>query len=105
MATRIIPTLADSEHYSERVELDGTIYGLTFMWNTREEAWFLSVADADGVALVSGVKLVADWQLFQSVSNASMPPGEMVAVDTSGAGLDPGLTDLGERVLLMYQEE
>ena len=104
MASRIIPTLEDTEHYTERVELDGVLFELTFMWNTRELAWFLSVADADSVALASGVKIVVDYPLFRSVSNADMPAGTMLAVDTSGAGLDPGLTDLGGRVLLMYED-
>ncbi len=104
MATWIIPTLTDTEFYVERVELDSVVFELTFAWNTREEKWFLSVADADGVALASGIKIVADWPLFQSVSNADMPAGTMLANDTSGAGLDPGLDDLGDRVLLMYQD-
>jgi hypothetical protein len=105
MATWLIPTLTDeTEHYIQRVELDSVVFELTFMWNTREEAWFLSVADADGVALASGIKIVADWQLFQSVSNPDMPAGAMMAVDTSGAGLKPGLLELGERVLLLYRD-
>jgi hypothetical protein len=104
MATWIISTRTDTEYYSKRVELDGVIYELTFAWNTREEVWMLSVADADGVALASGVKVVVDYQLFQSVSNADMPAGTMMALDTSGAGLDPGLKELGERVLLMYRD-
>lgn len=104
MATWIIPTLADTEFYTERVELDGVVFALTFAWNTREEKWYLSIADADGVALASGIKIVADWPLFQSVSNTDMPKGMMIANDTSGAGLDPGLDELGGRVLLMYMD-
>jgi hypothetical protein len=104
MATFIIPTRTDLEYYTERVELDGVVFELTFSWNTREEVWMISVADADGVALASGVKIVVDWELFRSVSNADMPEGIMMALDTSGAGLDPGLTELGERVILLYQE-
>lgn len=104
MSTWIIPTLTDTENYTERVELDGVVFELTFAWNTRDGKWYLSVADAEGVALASGIKLVVDWSLFRSVSNADMPAGTMMAVDTSGAGLDPGLKELGERVLLMYRD-
>jgi hypothetical protein len=104
MATWIIPTRTDLESYTERVELDSVMFELTLTWNTREEVWMLSIADADGVALASGVKVVVDYPLFRSVSNADMPAGTMMALDTSGAGLDPGLNELGERVLLMYRD-
>jgi hypothetical protein len=104
MATFIIPTRTDSEHYEEQVELDGVVYGLKFAWNHRASGWFLSLAKQDGTPILSGLRIVADWPLLHYCSHPDKPGGNLMAMDTSGAGLDPGLTELGSRVLLMYQE-
>jgi hypothetical protein len=104
MATWVIPTRTDLEFYTEQVELGGVVYRLTFAWNLRDSAWYMSIADVDGVAIVSGIRIVVDYPLLNSVSNADRPTGLLLAIDTSGAGLDPGLEDLGDRVLLMHEE-
>jgi hypothetical protein len=104
MASFIIPTKTDNEHYTIEVELDGVLYELLLAWNHRAQSWFLSLSLLDGTPVVSGVRVVADIPLLHYCGHESAPPGALMAMDTSGAGLDPGLTDLGGRVLLMYEE-
>ncbi len=98
----LIPLRDDLEHFSEQVELDGRTFTLEFRWNAREEAWYLSVADADENSLATGVKLVVGWPLLTRYASADMPPGQLMADDTSGRDQEAGLTDLGRRVLLFY---
>lgn len=86
----------------QRTALDGVEYVLQFDWNDRQKRWSFSLADQDEVPIVSGVTLVADWPLLSLVTDARRPLGELVAWDTSGAGLDPGLADLGDRVQFTY---
>ncbi len=42
------------------------------------------------------------WQYISPLVNGRSPPGLLMAYDTSGEGIDPGLTDLGQRVQLIY---
>ena len=102
MAIRIIPTDPELSTYSQRVTLDGREYQVTLQWNQREAKWYVSLADADGAPIVDGVKVVANFPLLRTLTDRRAPPGEMFAMDRSGAGVDPGLRDLGRRVLLVY---
>jgi hypothetical protein len=89
-------------YFDMQTLLDGVTYTLQFRWNVRCSAWFLDVLDEAGQTVVmAGLKLVADWPLAAYRTGARLP-GALVFVDTSGNGQDPGLTDLGIRVLMLY---
>jgi hypothetical protein len=82
--------------------LDGAVYLMTFRWNERESKWYMTLADDTGDPIFAGVKVVADRVISFRTADARMPPGDITTIDTSGAGLDPGLDDLGNRVKLVY---
>lgn len=103
MTTWVLPTRTDLDHYSEQVVLDDVTYTLDLRWNRRAERWFLAISDADG-PIVSGMKVIVDRPLLTHVGSSRKPPGVLMALDTSGAGEDPGIDELGDRVLLMYDE-
>lgn len=102
MTAQIIPLRTDSPRYSIRTELDGARYVIDLEWNDRAEAWFLAVADGEGVRLVESVRVVIDFPLLDAYSNAALPPGVLFAVDSTNADLDPGRADLGDRVQIIY---
>ncbi len=105
MATRVIPINPGVPHQSMQVDLDGVKFNLTLHWNEREGAWYFDLLDASNVPLLMGTKLVINVPLLRRMSTETKPPGEIVALDPSGnEGADPGLDDLGERVLLVYEE-
>jgi len=88
--------------FDVQAELDGVTYTLECRWNVRLGAWFLRVLDDQGVAVLLGdQRLVADYPLALAITSRS-PSGLLAALDTSGQGLDPGFTDLGGRVKLVY---
>jgi len=97
-----IPTSQTLPFYSETVLLEGTSYNLFFKWNVRDSAWYMSIQTSNQVDIVDGIKIVCDWGLLRRYRSLAVPPGEIVAVDTTGAGIDPGLNDLGTRVILTY---
>jgi len=103
MTAVAIPTRTDLEAYEEQVDLDGAAYTLSFAWNRRDSSWYLSLADAAG-PIASGIRVVVDTPLTQFVASNRKPPGTLMALDTSGAGLDPGIDELGGRVQLLYLE-
>ncbi len=104
MATFIIQTRTDLDDYDQVVELDGVSFILRFTWNYRLSAWFLSVLAADETPIASGIRIVVDELLLDSVPGTSKPAGNLIAVDTTSNQTDPGLTDLGDNVLLFYEE-
>jgi hypothetical protein len=91
--------------FSERVTLGTRDYVLRFLWNQREAKWYLSIADQSGVAIVSGLKVVADFPINRLVVDDRAPAGTIMAMDLSGEGRDPGLVDLGRRVLLIFVDD
>lgn len=104
MATVIIPTSTTETSYTLTVELDGIDYGMRLHWSEREEAWYLDLYTASDALLIGALRVVADWPLLMHVPASKRPPGELLAVDTTGSGVDPGVSELGERVVLAYVE-
>lgn len=101
MAILTIPTQRDTPHYTQETVLDGRNYLLTFHFNEHDGCWYVDVDDVDGVAIVTGKRIVADWSLLHRVADSRRPPGEMLVIDTTGAGA-PGFRELGDRVILTY---
>lgn len=97
-----IPLPQDSDHFSFVVELDGTSYGFEWVWNYRDSHWYFSVNDANGSALVAYRKAVTTFPLLDRFTARAVPQGTLLLHDTSGAYAEPGLTDLGARVQLLY---
>lgn len=103
----IIQTQQGASAYDQRVTLDGQAFILTFAWNERAGAWYLSIADADGVALLrsrkiaTGVPLLSRFRYLDGI-----PPGELIALDPSGTYDYAGYTELGPRrgVTLYYAD-
>lgn len=97
---------SDTAFPSLRVTLDGAEYLISLAWNQREGKWYLALSDSEGTPILSGVKVVADFPLLTLAKHDSAcPPGEILASDTSGQGLDPFYDDMSgdsPRVILMY---
>ena len=106
MPSQVLPFDSTDPHYTVTVPLEGARYVFCLDWNAREEAWYLSINDLENEPILSGLRIVADWtplRRFHYLDN--IPPGEILILDTSGEGMDPGRNDLGDRVLVLYFAE
>jgi hypothetical protein len=97
-----IPITNPTPRFSQGVDLDGVAFILAFEWNDRDETWSFNLLDSDSVPLVTGVGVRVGLPLLNRHTGIAGPAGVLEAIDTSGAGLDPGFADLGERVQLLY---
>lgn len=103
-----IPTSITEQSYTQRTSLDGRDYELTFQWNQRESKWYLDIRDQDGDDIAVGIKLVSNFPLLTRITDERRPPGQLMASDQTvipGDGktsFDPGLFELGGRVVLLY---
>jgi hypothetical protein len=107
MTVFAIATFPDEPFSTQTTKLAGVAYKLTFALNTREDCWYLSIADAAGTPLAIGIKLVANWPLLENLTNPALPPGELYALVLGPDDEDPGKGELGAglRAELIYTDE
>ena len=104
MSTQVLPISADKRFPRHIYDLDGRRYRFDYRYSQRADCWYFDLYDAQDVELVRGVKIVLGVPLLRKVASVDKPPGSLVAIDTSSTGTEPGLNDLGSRVLLTYTE-
>lgn len=102
MSVVTLPLRNDLPHYTFQAELDGVTYGFELWWNDRAETWFMSLFTSDDLPIAVGLRVVVDWPLGIRCVDARMPPGVLIAQDTTGNRQDPDFAALGSRVLLLY---
>ena len=98
----LIPTKTDLPRYDFEIELEGATYTFSFDWNDRDEGWYLSVFNAAKNPLIQGRRIVIQYPLLDPHRDSQLPPGVLLADDTSGQNIEPGFEDLGGRVKLLY---
>lgn len=92
-------------HWTQRVQLSGQNYLLELQWVEREARWYFRLATEQDETIFGLRKVVANWDLLRTLVSARRPPGELWALDTSGAETSPGFDDLGARVQLVYVQD
>jgi hypothetical protein len=90
------------ESYEQTEDLDGREYLIRLDRNERDESWSFSMYLTDGTPLALGKKVVLNYPLMFGETDSRLPPGRIFAVDTTASDTDPGLTELGDRVILVY---
>ena len=91
-----------SPRFIQEVELDGTTFVFAFEWNDRDQSWSFNLLSSERVPVIQGVGVRVGIPLLNRYTGIAGPLGALEAIDTSGAGLDPGFADLGARVQLAY---
>lgn len=95
MSTQAIPWPRGSR-WTMDVQLDRRIYTISAAWNTRMGTWALDLDTADGVRLLTGVRVVLERALLPRWRTEQMPPGELYVVCPTGrCRQDPGRESIG----------
>lgn len=104
MAIVKIPTPRNSTPLASQITtLDGKDYVFTFDWIGREQKWYLKIADADGIELISGIRLVVNIPLIETLASDSAPPGELLLLTSNSA--DPTIDTLQDAEFLYLSED
>lgn len=103
MGVHVLPLRPDLPHYRFEVELDGVAYGIELRWNMRAEGWMMTLSTPEGDVLLRR-RVVLGFPLTARYRDLRLPAGELEAIDTEGTGVEPGLRDLGGRVLILYTD-
>ena len=108
-----IPLRNDLADYLIGVDLDGASYQLRLWWcdtlsgsviadGASTGSWYLSINQPDGTPILQGLRCVCGYPMGWRFVVPGKPPGKLNFIDTTGKGDPPGLTDLGQRVQLIY---
>lgn len=103
MASVIIPASRNgSQRFGFVCQLDGINFRFDFDWNWVRSFWSFILSDSIGNLLITR-RIVADSPMISKfIGVEGFPFGDIIAIDTSGKGQDPGLNDLNDRVQLLY---
>lgn len=105
-----LPVPAGIEPSRFTVEIGGVTAVFVTRWNSAREAWYLDVFANDGTPIRVGLRLTVGrplgWRTLDPrfPGRTSAPFGWLVLIDTTGAGEDPGITDLGTRHRILFVE-
>jgi len=101
LTIQTVPTDATgAPFYSQTTTLEGAQYLLSFAFSQRESAWYLSLADANGVDVYNGMKLVCSSPtqgpipLLWRCKDPRRPPGDFFVLSGTSDLSPPGLADL-----------
>lgn len=89
MAIVTLPVDQDSPWFAFTTTLDSVSYTLEMAYNTRAQRWILSIGSATGSPILASVPIVIERDLLFGLRYLSVPQGILLAVDTSGQGLQP----------------
>ena len=98
----LIPTDTSLATYTFSVELEEIVFNFRMQFNERDQSWFFDLLTEDGDPIREGIKVVTGFPLLRLIATAGRPPGELFALDTTGADRRAGLNDLGGEILFVY---
>ena len=87
-----VPTFQDtSSGFEQEIILGDRLINLTIIWNSRSEAWYMTVEDSDSGDIIRDIKMVPNWALIKQY-RAYLPnfEGDLILVATD--------TEVSERV-------
>jgi hypothetical protein len=102
-----IPTYADkASRWKVNVDLSKARYTLYVSYNSRQEAWMMSIFDVNGNRLSPSIRLVPGIFFLEKyrASVPQFPPGDLWLVDIDGKMSTAEVTreNLGTRYALTY---
>ena len=99
------PLPQGNPYFSMDVELDGVEYQAEFKFNTRDDAWYMSLYDIEGLPLRTGVRIVNGWQLFRTWTSEERIAGKLVSVNSGNLSEPPNFSQFGLDAQLIYVEK
>lgn len=96
------PTL---RYFDLTVDLDGSDFQFVFIYNERENFWYLDILDAAGTPIRSGLKCVINFPLLRRCVTEGRPKGSIMVLDSRAEPTETGLDNLGKLAEVAYASE
>ena len=104
MAIQKIPLRTDLPKYTFSIILDSVVYILSIYYIRRMNRYLLDINDSNDVNLLSGIVVLLGVDFLAQHINEALPPGSLIAVNTEDGQSDAGQGELGDKVILLYEE-
>lgn len=105
MASFILPLpQTDGQAFDITFELSGVSYRFDFYFNERTETWSFDLYDGSGGDIARGLACELDYDPLAFVSDNRIPTGLLLFTTGSSDSNPAGRNDLGERVVLFYDD-
>ena len=104
MSFIVIPTRSDIPNYEQRITLNGTQYVLSFRYNTRTDRWILDIKTSADEYIIMGIPILLGTGLIDRFVDDRLPPGYLFAINLEDEFAEGGAEDLGQNLLLIYEE-
>lgn len=98
-----IPFLPSDTNYTLVCPLDDIHLSFDVHWNSRDKAFYFDIYESDDTVVALNIKVVTGIPLGRRSQHSFFKDHVITAVDTTGAGKDPGYDDLNRRVLVVVQ--
>ena len=100
--SEVLPVEPSIPNQRVGITLEEINYVFDFRWNDRTERWYMDISEEDETAIRNGISVSLGAILGGRIRDDRFPLGALYAVDLTGEGIEAGLDDLGERVLIYY---
>jgi hypothetical protein len=97
-----IPFQPSIAYYRFGTPIDDASYVFDVRWNSREQAWYFDILEANLTPILYGTKIVLGTYLGRRCEHRLFNRGVFVAIDTTDKGREAAFDDLGTRVLVRY---
>lgn len=101
----IIP-FKDHPSFTQNIVLDNIVLNFKFVWNGRDNSWYMSIFDSVNDPILQGIKIVNGWELIKRYTDIRLPQGILLVVslkdDEEVIGRDSMLDDYN---LIYFTEE
>lgn len=104
MAIIELPVRGDLASFEFKIELETTVYTMKFRWNERMSRWVFTIADENGIDIVSSLPVQTNVNIRGRFKQETLPPGLFTALDETGAARNPDRDTFGGDVKFFYQE-
>lgn len=101
----IIPTQLGISAFDISLSLDNVTFNLRFIWNSRENEWYMDIRDVDNISLILAVKLVFDYNMLAAYESIEgLPLGIFVFIQSSPDAVKTS-ENFGTDFLLTYFDQ
>lgn len=104
MALLKLPLRSDIPKYEFRIDLDGVTYTLAFRFNFRMTRWIMDLKTENNIPVIMGIPVLIGTDILERYQSSDLPPGNLFAVNLEDDFVEAGEDDLGNNVIIMYNE-
>jgi hypothetical protein len=90
--------------WSMQVDLTGVSYFIDLAWNAMNQYWVMGISDLNNVPIVTGLKVVTNYDITSGIVATGMPQGEILCQSIINSWENLQRYDLGVNAALVYYE-